>query len=597
MHNIDLIVTIATGLAVALAFGLLTHRLGLSPILGYLLAGVALGPHTPGFIADSHLAAQLAEIGVILMMFGVGMHFHWKDLLAVKGVALPGAIGQSAVATVLGCAVGLAFGMPLGAGIVMGLAISVASTVVLLRVLADNHVLLTGAGRIAVGWLVVEDLFTVLILVLLPAFAGAAGATGEEMSAAGALGWALVRLTALTLLVLLGGGLAIPWFLERIARLRSGELFTLAVLALALGIATASAVFFGASMALGAFLAGMVVSQSKVHHQAAADALPMRDAFAVLFFVSVGMLFDPRFLWENPGMVAAMLAVILIGKSAAALLIVLVLGHPVKTALTAAVSLAQIGEFSFIVGELGHALGLVPDEGRSLLVACALISITLNPVLFRRIGGVERFLRARPALWRVLNLRNRNEQAAASGIRPAVELGTVGAIVIGYGPVGRTLTRILTDFGIRPTVVDLNVDTVRKLNDSGLAAVYGDASRSEILKAAGVQDASYLLVTLPDLTGRVPVLAAARAINPKIRVFVRAHYLGERAMLDEFGATIVAYEEAEVAVSLAQSLLHEVGASEDAIRQNLARIREELAAPAPRSAPAASNGAPPPAPA
>lgn len=574
MHNIDLILTLSAGLAAALFFGLITHRLGLSPILGYLLAGILVGPHTPGFVADAKLASQLAELGVILMMFGVGLHFHLKDLLAVRSVAIPGALGQSLVATALGCAVGIPFGMSIGAGLVLGMAVSVASTVVLLRVLSDNDALASPPGRIAVGWLVVEDILTVLMLVVLPVFAGAGGAA--SVSILQATGWAVVKLGTMTAIILVGGGLVIPWLLERVARLRSRELFTLTILVLALGIATASALLFGASMALGAFLAGMVVSQSNVHHQAAADALPMRDAFAVLFFVSVGMLFDPAFLVQNPGLVAALLAVILVGKPLAAMAIVLGMGYPIRVALTAAIGLAQIGEFSFILGELGHALGVLPEEGRSLLIACALISITLNPILFRNLGRMESWLRGHPAMWRALHFRSPTELPEKCDA-PAheVDLSVVEAIVVGHGPVGKTLTRILMDFGIRPTVVDLNVDTVKRLNASGVRAVYGDACRAEILTAAGIERAKYLLVTLPDLAGRVPILATARAQNPAIRTFVRAHYLGEGALLNEFGATAIAFEEAEVAVALAQMLLREVGASEEEVLRETWRIRQE----------------------
>lgn len=574
MHNIDLILTLAAGLAAALFFGLITHRLGLSPILGYLLAGILVGPHTPGFVADAQLASQLAEVGVILMMFGVGLHFHLKDLLAVRAVAVPGALGQSLAATALGCAVGIPFGLSIGAGLVLGMAVSVASTVVLLRVLSDNDALSSPPGRIAVGWLVVEDILTVLMLVVLPVFAGTGNAGSGTILQT--LGWAVAKLGAMTAIILVGGGFVIPWLLERVARLRSRELFTLTILVLALGIATASALLFGASMALGAFLAGMVVSQSNVHHQAAADALPMRDAFSVLFFVSVGMLFDPAFLIQNPGLVAALLMVILVGKPLAAMVIVLGMGYPLRVALTAAIGLAQIGEFSFILGELGYALGVLPDEGRSLLIACALISITLNPILFRNLGRMESWLRGHPRLWRALHFRSRNDLAQESGgLAQPGDLSVVEAIVVGYGPVGKTLTRILMDFGIRPTVVDLNVDTVKRLNASGVRSVYGDACRAEILKAAGIENAKYLLVTLPDLAGRVPILATARAQNPEIRTFVRAHYLGEGAMLNEFGATAVAFEEAEVAVALAQMLLREVGASEEEVLRETWRIRQE----------------------
>ncbi|HYF50207.1 MAG TPA: cation:proton antiporter [Planctomycetota bacterium] len=582
MHDIGLILTIAAGLSAALIFGIITHKLGLSPILGYLLAGIAVGPHTPGFVGDTHIAAQLAEIGVVLLMFGVGLHFHLKDLLAVRNVALPGAVVQSVVATALGIIAALGAGWGILAGAVLGMAISVASTVVLLRVLIDNNMLNTREGHVAVGWLVVEDVFTVLVLVLLPSFVHAmqssTGAGSESI--AWTLFLAMAKLTALVAIVLVAGGRVIPALLTWIARLRSRELFTLTVLVLALGIAVGSAKFFGASMALGAFLAGMVVSQSEVHHQAASDALPMRDAFAVLFFVSVGMLFDPRILLQQPGLVAVVLGIILLGKPLAALLIVLVLGHSVRTALTVAIGLAQIGEFSFILADLGRALKVLPTEGHSILVAAALISITLNPPLFRGLNRIEASLQRRPAVWRFLNRRSRDAQQAPVPTELLVESpAEVRAVVVGYGPVGRTLTRILADFRIRPVIIDLNVDTVKKLNASGHTAIYGDASSREILQAADIARARYLLVTLPDLAARFPVIATAKTINPELKVFTRARYLGERGMLEEAGASAIAYEEAEVAVSLAETLLNEVGATPASIDSEIARIRREITAP------------------
>jgi len=581
MHVPDLILTLALGLTAALAFGLITHRLGLSPILGYLLAGVAIGPHTPGFVADSKIASQLAELGVILLMFGVGLHFHLKDLLDVKRIAIPGAVVQSLVATGLGALVAAGFGWTWTAGIVLGLAISVASTVMLLRVLTDSNMLNTGHGRIAVGWLVVEDIFTVLVLVLLPAVALArehAGANSNDSGILWTLGMALVKLVILAVLVLFGGGKLIPLLLERAARIRSRELFTLTVLALALGIAAGSAVVFGASMALGAFLAGMVVGQSEVHHQAAADALPMRDAFAVLFFVSVGMLFDPVFLVERPFFLLAVLGVILLGKPLAAFAIVLLLGYPMRTALTAALGLAQIGEFSFILGETAHAHKMMPHEGSSIMVACALLSITVNPLLFKSLPRIEKELRAHPRVWRILNARSgKGEEVEAPLAAAPADDGPPRAVVVGYGPTGRTLTRLLRDFGVESTIVDLNLDTVKAIRAAGGSAVYGDAARGEILKAAGLDRARFLIATLPDLASRIPVLAAARAQNPRVRIIVRAHYIGERAMLEEIGADVIAFEEAEVAVALARIVLKDVGASAERIDSEMDRIRGEMA--------------------
>ncbi len=388
MHNIDLILTLTGGLAAALTLGYVTHRLGLSPIVGYLLAGVAVGSHTPGFVADRELAEQLAEIGVILLMFGVGLHFHLKELWAVRRVAIPGAVGRIVLATAMGAVVTRAFGWSWTAGLVFGLAISVASTVVLIRVLTDARDLHTPTGHIAVGWVVVEDLVTVVMLVLLPPLVGAEGTGAAGM--AHALGEAALKIAALVAFTVLIGRRAIPWLLERVAETRSRELFSLAVLVLALGIAVGSATLFGVSMALGAFLAGTVVGRSEFSLRAAAEVLPMRDAFAVLFFVSVGMLFDPAYLVEAPGLVAATLAIVLVGKSLVALGIVSLLGYPLRVSLAVAVALAQIGEFSFIVALLGRQLDILPAAGANTLVAAAIVSITLNPLLYRLIDPVTR---------------------------------------------------------------------------------------------------------------------------------------------------------------------------------------------------------------
>lgn len=581
MHEYGLIVTLAASFSIALVLGFATQRLGASPILGYLLAGIAAGPHTPGFVADAALAAQLAEVGVILLMFGVGLHFHPGDLLAVKGIAVPGAVAQSAVATALGALVAVAFGWSFGAGAVLGMAVAVASTVVLMRVLLDNDQLGTAHGRIAVGWLIVEDIFTVVVLVLLPVMAGALSGTAAGLgAAAGALGWALFKLAVLFALLLGVGSRVVPKLLAQVARSRSRELFTLAVLAAALAIAAGSALLFGASMALGAFLAGMVVGRSETSHQAAADALPMRDAFAVLFFVSVGMLFDPRFVFREPALVLSVLAIILVAKPLAALAIVLGLGYSVRTALTVAVGLAQIGEFSFILAEAGRRLGVLPEEATSVLVACALISIALNPLAFRTMGPIEAWLRARPRLWAILERRAARRGRAANEATAralAAERNAIHAIVVGYGPVGETASALVRDFGIEPVIVELNVDTVTRLVREGKRAIYGDASRRDILESAGIRSARVLLVTLPDLASRAPVITTARALNPKIKILVRARYLAERRELERLGADAVCYEEAEAAVGLAELLLEEVGADQARIRAEAEKIRRRFA--------------------
>ncbi len=581
MHEIGLILTLSAGLAAALLFGFVTERLRLSPILGYLLAGIAVGPRTPGFVADAAITTQLAEVGVVLLMFGVGLHFRLRDLVAVRRIAVPGAVGQSVVATLLAAVVAQWFGWGLGAGLALGIGLAVASTVVLMRVLADSGLLDSVHGHVAVGWLVVEDIFTVVVLVLLPASAAAFGGGGGSVGElAAALGLAVLKVGLLATVMLLAGARVIPRMLVAVARTRSRELFTLAILAVALAIATGSALVFGVSMALGAFLAGMVVGQSKVSHQAAADALPMRDAFAVLFFVSVGMLFDPGFLLEEPGLVAATLGIVLLAKPLVALVIVEVLGYSVRTGLVVAVGLAQIGEFSFIVAQLARELGVLPAEGHTVLVAAALISIALNPALFRAIAPIEAWLARRPRLRAFLNRRSEARAAAASaGAAAAIARGEapVHAVVVGYGPVGRTVTRILEDFDLRPAVIDLNVDTVIRLSAEGRLAIYGDAGRQEVLKAAGVERAAHVILTMPGTEASIPVILAARELNPKARVFVRAHYLAERPILEEVGATAICYEEAEAAVALAALLLREVGADDRRIEDEARRIRSELA--------------------
>jgi CPA2 family monovalent cation:H+ antiporter-2 len=585
MHDIALLLNLTVSLCLALAFGLATERMRLSPIVGYLLAGILLGPNTAGLRADVNMARQFAEVGVILLMFGVGLHFRVSDLWAVRRVAIPGAVGQIFAATLLGAVACRLLGMSTSEGLLVGVAISVASTVVLTRVLMDNNVLETPQGHMAVGWLVVEDIATVLVLVCLPSLAHiiAQHGDGGGTSVAAAAGLALVRVGAMGILILGGGKRLIPWLLRYVAQTRSRELFTLSVLALALAIATGSAVIFGVSMALGAFLAGMVVGQSEVSHQAAADALPMRDAFAVLFFVSVGMLFDPRVLLHSPGLLVMLLAVVLVAKPMIAMIIVWLLRYTWRTALTIAIALAQIGEFSFLLADEAIRLKLLKPEHQSLLVACALISITLNPLYFRAIGPLEQWFRRRTRLWKLLSRRADaggqalNEIAKFRLADPADPIASpVKAVIVGYGPVGQTAARILRDFNIQPIVVDLNLDTVRDLAANDVVAFYGDATRREILEAAAIGEAKYLLATVPDVLVRTLVIITAREINPNIRVFARARYLKERAWLEEVGATQICIEEAETAVGLALLLLREVGADENRIAEELRSLRTEF---------------------
>ncbi|MGH7131227.1 MAG: cation:proton antiporter [Phycisphaerales bacterium] len=586
MHDLPLITTIAAAFASAWVLGLITQRLGLSPIVGYLLAGIVIGPYTPGFVGDPHIAHQLAEIGVILLMFGVGLHFHLKDLAAVKWIAVPGALGQTIVATLLGLAAFSAFGWAWKPSLVVGMAMAVASTVVLIRVLTDGGVLSSPAGHAAVGWLIVEDIFTVIFLVLLPimgdAAAPIAGAVGQVAAAPpsfwATLGWALFKLGVLVAIVLVAGAKVVPKILVLVARLRSRELFTLTVLVLSISVAAAAYQFFGASMALGAFLAGMVVAQSPVSQQAAADAVPMRDAFAVLFFVSVGMLLDPSVLVAQPLMVAAALAIVMLAKPLAALIIVGLLGQPFRTGLTVAVGLAQIGEFSFILAELAGKHGLMPEVGHSIIVATAILSITANPLLFRLVGPIERSLQRKPALWRFLNgraerrLRASNAEAVARIAADKKDTERM-AVVIGYGHVGRAVDRLLRQAGLRTVVIDTNMSTVSAINREGGTAIFGDATSPSVLEQAGVADARYLVITMAASVNPAPVVMQARQLNPDMHILVRGRYLADRDSLDHAGVTAAVYEEAEVAIALGEAVLRDLGADEPTIAQEVAKLR------------------------
>ena len=572
MHSSDLILTITGGLAAALLFGYVTSRLGLSTIVGYLLAGILVGPHTPGFVADTSLAEQLAEIGVILLMFGVGLQFHLEELLAVRRVAIPGAVAQSAIATVLGAVIAHAFGWSWSGGLVFGMALAVASTVVLIRVLADNNDLHTPSGHIAVGWLVVEDLFTVVALVLLPALFG----NTENSSPL----WLVLTITAFKVAALVAftavvGTRLIPRVLEYIARTRSRELFTLTVLVLALGIAVGSAIVFGVSMALGAFLAGMVVGRSDFSSRAASEALPMRDAFAVLFFVSVGMLLDPGYLLEAPGLIAATLAVVLVGKPLIALLTVRVLGYSFKTALTIAIALGQIGEFSFILSSIGRDLGILPAAATNTLVAAAIVSIVLNPLLYRAIEPLDRSVSARPALARLLNPAPDVPETGDKASRPVSSPGH-RAVVIGYGPTGRTVVRLLRENDVVPTVVELNVDTLHALKEQGIDAVYGDATRPETLASAGLDKAGTLILTSAGMENSPDVIRNARELNPGVRVLARAAYLRDLNPLQHAGADNVYSGEGEVALAFIEDIMGHLGATAEQIDRERARAHDEL---------------------
>lgn len=564
----DLILTLTGGLTAALVLGFVAQRCRLSPIVGYLLAGVVVGPFTPGFVAHAQLAHELAEIGIILLMFGVGLSFQPKELLAVRRVAVPGALVGVGAATALGALVGRASGWSVGGQLVFGLAIGVASTVVLLRVLADNNALHTRAGHIAVGWLVVEDLLTVVFLVLLPVFAGR-GSAGSPLAVVWAVGVAVVKVAGLVAFTVVVGRRVVPALLGYVAKTRSRELFTLTVLVLALGIAVGSAKLFGASMALGAFLAGMVVGQSEFAARAASEALPMRDAFAVLFFVSVGMLFDPAQVAKNAGLIAATLAVVMVGKPLVVLVVVRLLRYPVAIAVGTAAAIAQIGEFSFVIAALGRKLELVSDSATQAIVVASMASITLNPLVFRCSKTLARLLEQR-GLAKEGALHAADARLAED--RPE---GRYRAIVVGYGPVGQTLTRLLKENGIYPTVIELNHETVAELRSSGTDAIYGDASQSEVLRQAGAADAMNLAFAASGSSGEA-VIRAAKDLNPDIRVMARAAYVREVHATRDAGAHVVVSAEAEVALAMTEHLLTHLGATNEQLDRERERVRRDL---------------------
>jgi CPA2 family monovalent cation:H+ antiporter-2 len=486
-------------------------------------------------------------------------------------VALPGAIAQSAVATALGALIARAFGWDWSAGIVFGMALSVASTVVLVRILADNRDLHTPTGHIAVGWLVVEDLFTVVALVLMPALFGS---TGASSNLAVALVFTALKVATLLVFTVVVGSRVIPRALDHVAATGSRELFTLTVLVLALGIAVCSSLVFGVSMALGAFLAGLVVGRSEYSLRAASEALPMRDAFAVLFFVSVGMLLDPGSLIEGPGLIAATLAVVIIGKPLVALLIVRFLRYPFHVALAVSIALAQIGEFSFILSSMGQDLGVLTAEASNVLVAVSIVSIVLNPLLYRAVGPIERWVSARPRLSKLLN-PPLVDRGAGVPQKPRPDPRR-RAIVIGYGPTGRTVTRLLRENGIDPTIVELNIDTVRQLRHEGIDAIYGDATQHETLEGSGVAGAGSLILTSAGMGSSAEVIRAARELNPGIRVLARAAYLRDLPALRKAGADIVFTGEGEVALALTEAILHRLGATPEQIDRERSRAHTEL---------------------
>ena len=583
-HDTPLIATIVAGLGLAFIFGALANRFRIPPLVGYLVAGVLVGPHTPGFVADSSLATELAEIGVILLMFGVGLHFSLKDLLSVRAIAVPGAVVQIAFATVLGAGLAWMLGWTIGAGLVFGLALSVASTVVLLRALQERRLIETERGRIAVGWLIVEDLAMVLALVLLPALASVLG--GEEQAVErsgdffafqfdlglwGVLGVTFAKVAAFVILMIVVGRRVIPWILHYVAHTGSRELFRLSVLAIALGVAFGAAKLFGVSLALGAFFAGMIMSESELSHQAAEESLPLRDAFSVLFFVSVGMLFDPTSLMENTWPIAATVLIIVLGKSIAAFLIVVAFRYPVSTALIISASLAQIGEFSFILAELGVGLGLLPEQGRDLILAGAILSIVLNPLVFAGVDRLKPWLESRAVQFHGATATSKPV------IGPATEPGAVtsqlasGAedadgpppmtklsdhtILIGYGRVGSLVGTALKQAG-RPFLVIEDADkTIARLQADGIETVTGNAAKGDVFASANAAGAKRLILAIPNAFEAGQIILRARAANPTIAIIARAHSDAEVEHLTGLGADTVIMGEREIARGIVEKVM------------------------------------------
>ncbi|MEX6211953.1 YbaL family putative K(+) efflux transporter [Providencia huaxiensis] len=549
-HSTPLITTIVGGLALAYVLGMIAQRLKISPLVGYLAAGVLAGPFTPGFVADAALAPELAEIGVILLMFGVGLHFSLKDLLAVKSIAIPGAIAQIAVATLLGLGLSLLFGWGIFTGIVFGLCLSTASTVVLLRALEERQLIESQRGQIAIGWLIVEDLAMVLTLILLPAAAAIMNTDDASFSElALGLAWTIGKVVLFIFIMIVIGRKVIPWILSRTASTGSRELFTLAVLALALGIAYAAVAIFDASFALGAFFAGMVLNESELSHRAAQDTLPLRDAFAVLFFVSVGMLFDPVVLIEQPLGILGVLAIIIIGKSAAALALVRMFGHSRRTALTISVSLAQIGEFAFILAGMGLTLGVMDKDAQNLVLAGAIVSIMLNPVLFTLL---DKYLESTETIEEQLLEETLEEETQ-------VPVDICGhAIIVGYGRVGGMLADKLRRKEIPVVVVEDTRARFEELAENGFSAILGNGANKDIISLARIECAKTLLLTIPNGYEAGEIVATAKEMNPNITVIVRAHYDDEVSFIKERGADHIIIGEHEIAKSMATLMCHDV---------------------------------------
>ena len=556
-HNISLISTIASGFGVALILGFVAERIKVPALVGYLLAGIVIGPATPGFVADVQIASQLSEIGIMLLMFGVGLHFSPSDLLAVKRIAVPGAVVQMGAVTVLGMLVASWWGWRPGNALIFGLSLSCASTVVLLKSLEARSLLSTMNGRIAVGWLVVQDLVAVLVLVLLPPLAGVLGGSPGELADARPLwmtvGETLFQVLAFIALMLIVGRKVIPWLLWQVAGTGSRELFTLAVVSAAIGIAFGAAKLFSVSFALGAFFAGMVMRESEFSHRAAEESLPLRDAFSVLFFVSVGMLFQPDILLDKPLQVLGVVAIIMLGKTLAALAIVLAFRYPLNTALTVAASLAQIGEFSFILAGLGQALGLMSVEAMNYVLAGALFSIALNPLMFSVIDPLRRWALNNSAFAR--ELEQRGDPYAELPMTTERKYLEKQVVLVGYGRVGQRIAEALSNREIPFVVAEQNRELVERLRERGIPSVSGDAADPSVLIQAHIADADTLVVTLPDPINVRQMVETARTLNPDIEILLRTHSEAESELLRKDKLGTVFFGEEELAKGMTKHLL------------------------------------------
>ncbi len=555
-HNITLITTIAWAFGLALLFGFIAERIKLPALVGYLLAGIVIGPATPGFVADISIASQLSEIGIMLLMFGVGLHFSINDLLAVKRIAVPGAVVQMSLATILGAVLAQGWGWTFGEGLIFGLSLSCASTVVLLKALEARGILDSMNGKIAVGWLVVEDLATVLVLVLMPPLAGVLGGTvGAENTAPlwQTISLTILEVSAFIILMLVVGKRFLPWLLWHVAKTGSRELFTLSVVAVAIGIAYGASALFNVSFALGAFFAGMVMRESEFSHRAAEESLPLRDAFAVLFFVSVGMLFEPKILLDEPLQLLAVIAIIILGKSIAAMGLVLAFRYPLNTALTIAASLAQIGEFSFILAGLGMTLGILPASGMSLILAGAFISIALNPLVFSAIKPFRLWALKHSRLAR--NLESRSDPFAELPMSTERKYLEGQVVLVGYGRVGRRIAEALTERGIPYVVAEQNREVVEKLRKSGIPAVSGNAADPSVLIQAHITNAALLVIATPDAMDVRKMAEIATTLQPGIEIVVRTHSEEESKLLHKDGIGTVFFGEEELAKGMTKHVL------------------------------------------